>query len=225
MAGIIFPGNTFDYTYIHGKAILAAGKSFISVSDEYFCSDKFRMPDLKILDLIFGEEKSVASPGNNKTIDFKIYTPEFMNRIKELSEAGVNIFMSGAYVGTDLYQAGDSTAIDFAIKYLHFTHRTDHAVNKGEVYATDYAFRNFTGSFEFNSAYSPSVYSVESPDAIEPAGEHAICAFRYSQKNLSAGVIFEGNNRTMVLGFPFETILKEENRNFLMMQILKFFEK
>ncbi len=44
MAGKIIPGNTFDYPYIHGKAIMAAGHSFYSVSDEYFCSDDFN-PD------------------------------------------------------------------------------------------------------------------------------------------------------------------------------------
>ena len=36
--GKSIPGNNFDYPYIHGKAIMAAGHSFYSVSDEYFTS-------------------------------------------------------------------------------------------------------------------------------------------------------------------------------------------
>ena len=223
-AGNIIPGNSFDYPYLHGKAIIATGYSFYSASDEYFCSGKFNSSSWKIVDLIFGEEKSTPFFNDSSLVDFKIYTPEFMQIIMELTQYGTNIFMSGAYVGSDLAIPGDSAAIKFAGQYLHFLPRTGHSVRKGEVYATDYRKPAFTGTFNFNTEYSGSVYSVEAPDAIEPSGNGAICTFRYNENNSSAGVTFRGDYRTVILGFPFETIISETHRNLLMKQVLNFLE-
>ena len=47
---------------------------------------------------------------------------------------------------------------------------------------------------------------------------------RYSENNLVAGTAFDaGNYRTVVIGFPFETIEKSEHRTHLMKQVLDFF--
>ena len=70
--------------------------------------------------------------------------------------------------------------------------------------------------------YNPTIYKVESPDAIEPKGNDAKVLFRYKGDNKTAGVCFDGNYQTIVLGFPFETIINEIERNELMGQILKY---
>ncbi len=225
MAGTIIPGNTFDFSYTHGKAVLAAGHSFYSISDEYFCSDSFDPSLWKTIDLLFGEEKSTPFFGDSSVIDFRIYTPEFMKRITELTEKGAGIFMSGSYVGSDQIMAGDSTAIKFAAKVLHFLPRTSHSVKTGNVYATDYTSTSFTGSLNFNTGNPGPVYAAEAPDAIEPSGNGANCSFRYLENNASAGISFRGRYKTVILGFPFETITAEDDRNRLMKQVLKFLEE
>lgn len=225
IAGRVIPGNNFDYPYVHGKTVMTAGYSFFSVSDEYFCSEDYDPVLFKIVDLIFGEEKSTPFFKNTSRVDFRIYTPEFMSRIEEVTKSGTSVFMSGAYVGTDLTDSPDSAAIKFAGRFLHFLPRTGHAVRKGEVYATDYAKPDFSGNYKFNTDYSESIYSVEAPDAIEPSGPRAICGFRYRETNASAGIMFNGKYKTVILGFPFETIFDEGERNLLMKQILNFFEK
>jgi hypothetical protein len=225
MSGKIIPGNTFDYPYIHGKAIMASGHSFYSVSDEYFISPDMDASSFKIIDLIFGEEKSTQFFNDTSRIDFCIYTPQFMEKIKQVTQTGTGIFMSGAYVGSDLLASGDSTAIKFAEQTLHFLPRTGHAVRIGKIYATDYAKPAFSGKFNFNTGSSPSIYSVEAPDAIEPAGKGSVRTFRYTESNASAGVAFKGGYSTVILGFPFETILHEEQRELLMSQILNFLRK
>jgi hypothetical protein len=225
MEGKVIPGNSFDYSYIHGKAILAAGCSFYSVSDEFFTSAAFNAAPFKIVDLIYGEEKSTPYFNDTTKVDFKIYTPEIIQKITELSESGTNIFLSGAYIGSDLLPAGDSSKLKFADKILHFRPRTGHAVKRGDVYATDYAKPVFSGNLSFNTGFSGKIYTVEAPDAIEPSGKGAICAFRYSENNTSAGVAFNGSYKTVILGFPFETIVNEDNRNILMKQIIDFFDK
>ena len=225
ISGTIVPGNTFDFSYIHGKAIMAAGHSFYSVSDEYFCSEKFNPSGMKTFDLIFGEEKSTPFFNDTSVIDYKIYTPEFMQRLTQLTESGAGIFMTGSYVGSDQIVQGDSTAIKFAARTLHFLPRTGHAVRSGNVYSTDYTKASFTGAFDFNTGFSKAVYTVEAPDAIEPAGKGANCSFRYSENNSSAGVSYKGTYRTVILGFPFETVTNENQRDILMEQVLNFLEK
>jgi len=224
-AGRVNPGNTFNFPYVHGRAIMSAGHSFFSVSDEYFTSSSMDDQDFMVIDLIFGEEKSTQFFRDTSRFDFRIYTPEFMKKIEQVTQAGSAILMSGAYVGSDLLTYNDSTAIKFAEKTLHFLPRTGHAVRSGNVYATDYAKPAFAGEFSFNTGYSPPFYQVEAPDAIEPAGKGAICSFRYAENNASAGVTYNGTHKTVILGFPFETITNEKQREQLMGQILKFLKE
>jgi hypothetical protein len=223
--GKIIAGNTFDYPYIHGKSIMAAGRSFISVSDEVFEGQGFDFAQYCAADLIFGEEKTTLSADDSSRKDFEIYTPGFMNALEKMTASGVPIFMSGSYIGTDLQIAGDSMTVARVKKMLHFNHRTDHAVRSGHFYATDIANQAFTGGYTFNTADSPGIYAAEAPDAIEPADKGSITAFRYSENNTSAAVIYRGVPGTVVLGFPFETIISSDERDAFMRQVLNFLIK
>ncbi len=225
MEGKVIPGNTFDFTKVHGEAILANGYSFISVSDEVFNQSSFNTSPFDVVDVVLGEEKSVPSFMKKGVKDFQIYTPAFLNKLKELSDNGKGIFLSGAYTGTDLLETGDSTAIKFAAKVLHFQWRTNHAVNNGEFYATDDSAPLLQGNFSFNASYDPAIYTVEAPDAIDPEGSGAKTIFRYKQNNSSAGVGFRGNYRSVVCGFPFETLKTDQERKEFMLQILNFLKK
>ena len=131
--------------------------------------------------------------------------------------------MSGAYVGSDFALQNDSVAEEFASKVLHFIWRSNHAVKGGGVYATDYARSIVQGELQFNTAFQPEVYAVEAPDAIEPSGKNVVTAFRYKENNASAGTIYNGTYKTVILGFPFETIMSNTERDALMKDILDFF--
>ncbi|WP_430814834.1 hypothetical protein [Carboxylicivirga sp. RSCT41] len=222
--GNIIKGNSRDNVMIHGQAILKAGYSFISVSDEVFESAGFDASSFKAVDIILGEEKtSVSYKGNAPK--YKIYTTAFMNKIKRLTANKQRVFMSGAYVGSDIKLNNDTLANDFAADVLRFKWRTNHAVKKGSVCSTDYAAPVFKGQFEFNTSHSQEYYTVEAPDGIEPVGINAVTAFRYSENNVSAGTLYNGEYKTVILGFPFETVMNEKERDKLMKQILTFFFK
>ncbi len=223
-AGMIVPGNTFDYPVIHGRSIMAAGRSFISVSDEVFYSEEFDILPYCAADLIFGEEKTTFSAYDSTRTDFKIYTPAFFNSLERLAAASIPVFMSGSYTGTDLTMAGDTALVSHAAALLHFKPRSGHAVKSGTLYSTDIALPAFTGSYTFNTGESGAVYGAEAPDAIEPSGKGSYTAFRYSENNTSAAVMHRGKVKTVVLGFPFETMLYDNERNDLMRQILDFLQ-
>jgi hypothetical protein len=220
--GRIIPGNTFDFPYVHGLSVMAAGKSFISVSDEVFIKEDFDLSPWCAIDLIFGEEKTTASVYDPDKKEFQIYTPEFLRSLERMKQASIPLFMSGSYTGTDLMMLADTTAAATVMKTLHFKPRTDHAVRTGELYATDIAQSHFAGSYAFNTGSADSSYAAEAPDAIEPADKLTFTALRYSENNTSAAVMHRGEVRSFVMGFPFETISTQTERDSLMKQILNF---
>lgn len=60
LEGMKIAGNTFDYPFIHGKAIQAAGKySFVSCSDEAVENGLVTLEDYPVVDYILGLEKKI----------------------------------------------------------------------------------------------------------------------------------------------------------------------
>jgi hypothetical protein len=65
------------------------------------------------------------------------------------------------------------------------------------------------------------MYRVDAPDAIKPVGNRAKTWLRYTENEFSAGVYSEANNyKSVVLGFPFETVLGQQERHTFMNEIL-----
>ena len=222
MEGNLIPGNSFDNTILHGKSINDAGYSFISSSDEAFCDPVFNADTYRTVDIIFGEEKTTKSLSGKL---FKVFDEALQSKVREFIGKGGNVFASGAYLGSDHIINSDTIAQKFANEILHFKRRTNHAVREGTIYSTDYASGLFDGTWHFNTTFHPTIYKVEAPDALEPYGEDAITTFRYLENNSSAGIAFSGKYKTVVLGFPFETIIDKKDRDELMEQILSFFDK
>ena len=204
---------------------MAAGYSFVSVSDEVFSNDSYNSEPFNFIDIIYGEEKNTSSLKDNSIIKYKVFAPAVRQKIKQYTESGGNLFISGAYIASDYILNDDTLAKKFAESVLHYSWRTNHAVKNGEVFATDYARQIFNGKWIFNTTYNPDIYIVEAPDAIEPFGEGAVTAFRYGENNSSAGICFKGEYKTVVLGFPFETIIEKNQRIDFMKQLVNFFEK
>ena len=222
MEDMIIPGNSFDNTILHGESIVNSGYSYISCSDEAFSTAEFQIDPYQTVDIIFGEEKTRSDrPGEM----FKVFDEAMQTKLRDFVGKGGNIFASGAYVASDHILNEDTIAQKFVNEILHFKWRTNHAVRKGTIYSTDYAKGLFDGTWNFNTTFHPSIYKVEAPDALEPFGEGTITAFRYSENNTSAGIAFNGKYKTVVLGFPFETVIEKEERDLLMEQILSFFGK
>ena len=224
MEGKVIPGNSFDFPAIHGKAIMASGYSFTSVGKEAFCRANFDLSPYFATDIILGKERSTPGLKDPAAMDFKIYTPAFKTKISDLTKKNGRLFLSGAYIGSEFGERNDSLTADFARDILHFNWRTGHASKGGEFYTTDFARKWLNGNWNFNVEYTPDIYSVESPDGIEPAGKNVITAFRYQENNVSAGILFNGNCRIIAMGIPFETIVERSERNRLMEQIIRFFE-
>ncbi len=221
----VVPGNSFDYPYVHGKALKANGLGFISMSDEAFENQNIDPSAFSIFDLIFGEEKTtkrlIGFPGR----DFTVFTPKMREAITKLvMTEGAKIVVSGAYIGTDLALCGDTLAKKFAANVLHFSPRTNHASKSGLIYTVNSLRTINSEQYPYINGWNPSIYKVESPDAIEPAGKGAAVLFRYFGDNKSAGIWYKGNYQTVVMGIPIETIATDSARNDLFHQLLRMMD-
>ncbi len=220
----VMPGNTFDFSYVHGKTLREAGYSFTTVSDEVVMSAKVDLGQYDFVDIILGEEKETSAPKSIYPREFVAFPIELRNAIEQYCNQGGKLFISGAYVGTDLYVKSpvDSSAIKFATNTLKYFWRTDHAATTGGITSIDSIFKSIIPDLEFNTNYHPDIYTVEAPDAIEPSTPQARTLLRYSENNISAAVGYRGEYGVVVLGFPFETIIDENDRNRMMQAVLEY---
>ena len=235
---MVIAGNTFDYPAIHGEAILKAGYSFTSCSDESIVhpdsSPKGRetqicMNDYKYVDLILGKQcQTKMGRGGIHPLEFKTFSKEMQNAITNYCQAGGNFFVSGAYVASDLWDnrlvKANEEDKKFAMEVLKYKWRVGQATRNGKVKSVASPFPEITGSYTYYQDLNPESYVVESPDALEPAAQGAFTILRYPENNLSAGIAYKGNYKTCVLGFPFEAIRTVTERELLMKAILTFFE-
>ncbi len=230
----LIAGNTFDYPYIHGSAIKNCGYPFISTSDEAFRDGWIDFKNYKIIDLILGEEKTAIFPDINPEYstsmmineNYKVFPEKLKTRVKAFLENNGNLFLSGAYIGSDLVGNKDTTQNDikFAREVLKIDWQTNHAAVTGKFYSVDSLFIQSNDIFHFNTEYQPDLYAIESPDAIDPANG-AKTILRYSENRFSAATAYLGNDYSVIVfGFPFATIVEEDWRNQVMKTVLTSFQ-
>ena len=224
----VIAGNTFDYPAIHGAAILNAGYAFVSCSDEAVEDGGVSLNDYQTVDLILGKEcQTKMGRGGITPLQYKTFSQPMQEAITAYCNQGGNIIVSGAFVGTDLWDNRLTTSEEadkkFATDVLKYKWRVGQAALKGKVKSVASPFPMLTGNYTYHNELNEESYVVEAPDAIEPAGKDAYTVMRYSENNLSAGVAYQGDYKTYIMGFPFETIRTKAERETLMKAILTFF--
>lgn len=221
---MVVAGNTFDYPAIHGKAIAENGYSFISTSRDAVTDGQVNMKQYPLVDLILGKQKQTKIGRGVFDAKYKTFSTELQSKIKEYCLNGGNIMVSGAFVGSDLWDTEHISKADqtFASEVLKYKWRVGRAAIEGNVKSVASPFTQLEGNYSFHQQLNTDMYVVESPDAIEPVGEHSHTIMRYFENNLSAAIAYADQYKTMVVGFPFETIKEEKERIAFMKNILEF---
>lgn len=211
LEGMKIAGNTFDYPFIHGKAIQAVGKySFVSCSDEAVENGTVTLEDYPVVDYILGMEKE--DPVHK--VYYKTFSSAMQRIITSYCQSGGNLFVSGAYVGSDMSGTqGNREFTEKILKYGYQSSMTDKSSNR---------INGLGRTITIPRAPNETSYAVPAPDCIVPV-DTAFPVFTYVPGNQSAGIAYKGNYRTFVLGFPFESIQSEADRATIMAGILGFF--
>ncbi len=227
---ILVAGNTFDYPYIHGLSIKNAGFSFVSSSCNSLADSMVNLNNFKIVDLILGEQKKThwqkSIEDSLQGIRFNPFPGYLQTLIDNYCKQGGNIFISGSYVASGLFETDNSIARDtsFAHNILKFTLDSPDAAKTGEVYSSGEAILPKSFSLKFNQHLNPSIYDVWAPDAVGIFGGSQVF-LRYKENQFPAGVAYKNLYGSVVLGFPFETINSIDKRNLLMKSVLNFFSR
>lgn len=211
-------GNTFDYPYLHGKAIQAAGGySFVSCSNEAVESGAVDMTLYPVVDMILGLEKSTPPQENRMNTTYKTFTPGMQRLIERYCKGGGSLFVSGSYVGSDMVHTADEKAFTREVLRFDAAGALQDSYS-GEVYGLN-------RSMFIPRLVNEESYAVSQPDCLTPVDD-AFTAFVYGDGLSSAGVACNtGGYSTFVLGFPFESLTRDEDRAYLMKGILNFFER
>ena len=221
-------GNSFDYPFLHGKGFAEAGYTFVSASASSVENGSVDLSNYKVVDWILGKQREWTVARGAKPPKYKTFNKTQQQKITDYCNNGGNIIVSGAYVGTDFWdnKFADQTDRDWAQQTLRFKWRNNRGAVTGKIKSVASPFESISGNYEYYNKLNSESYVVENPDAIEPADENSFTILRYSENNLSAGVMYKGEQyNSCVLGFPIESIKIEKKQIKLIKNILDEFEK
>lgn len=226
----VVAGNTFDYTTVHGKSILKAGYSFVSSSVKAVEDNAASLNNYKLVDLILGKQKEVKNGRGVMPNRFKAFTPQLIDALTACTQQGTSVFVSGSYVASDIWDgvsAPKQSDKDFVEKILGYTYMDCQATVKGEAHSVT-TVNNPDAmpvdvQYSFRTKINRFMYSVESPDGIKASDDKGSTWLRYSDNNIPAGIVSDrGAYRTVVMGFPFETVMSGNKRDAMMNSVLQF---
>jgi len=222
----VIAGNSFDYPFLHGKAIKMAHFSYSSCSVDAVNAGIVPLNQYKLVDLILGKQKQTFIGNSKKSVEFKTFPLVLQQLLINYCFGGGKLMVSGAHIGSDLYVGKNVLREDkqFMELILKCKFKTENASVAGGVRVVNTPSKLLQKhNFSFYTQPNDKSYYVESPNAIDPVGDGAFTFCRYTENSLSAAVAFSGAYKVCALGFPFEIIENEKDRNKLMGSILDFF--
>ena len=211
--GALLAGNTFDYPAVHGRSIAQAGWSFVSCSREAVQDGSVDLNGYPVVDLILGlQKRSLQDTIFYK--DYSTFTPVLQQKITAYLNNGGSLLSSGSYVGADMIS--DLADEQFTTNVLHY--RWEGPLPS----STENAVKGFRSKLEIRRNATATAYGVTRPDVLSPT-KRGTTLLTYTKSGLTAGVGFkERNTRCLTLGFPFESITSDRERDKLMRSILKY---
>ena len=206
-AGEIVAGNTFDYPAVHGRALLALGYPFYSMSREAFCgSDATAFA----VDLICGKQARTPVGRGAMPERYPVWTDPLLEALRKTVEGGGHLLVSGASIASD--STSDPTVKAFLEEVLGIQLANPFGTNTGCI-----------ADMPFSADRNGEIYCVERPDGLKPAGKGAKVWLRYPGSSYAAAVANQGDKaRTVSLGVPIETVIRPEDRQWILGQALDF---
>lgn len=220
----VIGGNTFDYPALHGRSVVAAGYSFCSASVLAVERGEASPEHYPAVDLILGKQRATTMGRGVRKAQFPAFSPALQAVLRSYLSQGGALFASGSYLLTDLWAGGD-TDRDFAERYLQCSFDRSGAAERGRVRVVTSHGGFSRGEYRFHDQPAPHAYPVEAPDGLKPAGKEAFPVMRYLNNGRTAGVAGGGAGRTFVMGFPFESLTEDGQRDRLMDEVLGFLLK
>ena len=206
-AGEIIAGNTFDFPAVHGRALMALGYPFYSMSRDAFCGID---EPVYAVDLICGKQGRTPVGRGAVPDRFTVWTEPLLAALRKVIGTGGNLLVSGAAIASDA--EGDPAAGAFLEQVLGISLASAFGTNTGRI-----------ADMPFSNELNEDIYCVERPDGLRAAAKSARIWLRYPGSLFAASVCNQGENfKTVSLGVPIETVLEEADREWILGQALDF---
>ncbi len=204
-AGQTVAGNTFDYPYVHGQTFFRLGYPFYSMSRDAFVEND---TPAFVVDLICGKQARTPVGRGAFPERFTVFPKALTDALRTAVEQGSNLLVSGANIASD----NDADAAAFAEEILGYRLASAFGTNTGTL-----------AGMPFSAHPNETVYCVERPDGLRPAGEGARAWLRYPGAPYAGAVTRQAETyRAVSLGVPVETFLRATDREWVLRQALEF---
>ena len=202
----VIQGNTFDYPYIHGKALRDNGFSFSSCSKRALAdglTPKVPLENYEVVDLILGEQCDAPL--------FELYPTELQQVLfNYVQKKKTKLIITGAYV------ASSKKSEVFTQKGLRYTLKSDSATQNGVISSPDE--REF---YQLQMLPNNKQYFVQNVQSLAGVDRKTKVIFHYADTELPAAIRVGKRANIIVAGFPFECIITDEQRMLLMKKMLE----
>jgi hypothetical protein len=236
MAGKKIAGNTFDFASVHASRLLSLGYTVWSSSEEAFSTEDHIRKGAWAADIVCGKQVTTPSADSIST-RYRVFPERFQEALKDFTSDGGNILISGADIGTDVWDQVYPVAKDsaytadtkkFITETLGYKWLTNYASRTGQVWVMKTPAVSLSGLAKpFNYCHTPGngIYCVETPDGILPSDGNGATFLRYQDTNISAGVCYSGDGYKVVsLGFPIETVTDKDTVDDIFRTAMGYFE-
>jgi hypothetical protein len=200
--------NSFDYAVQHGGSIGAAGIAFDSASNEAVESGAVGLAGYEGVVWILGEELS----------PFETFSAAEQTIVTNYLSGGGTLFVTGAYLATELDNGGAGQAFYENTLGGDFVSAS---AGTRQIIGVAGAFLSGIPLSLYGNADAP--YDVASADVIQPfAGGTTIINYK-GRTTKPAGFAYDaGTYKSVVFGFPFESIVDSGIRDQIMDGVLDF---
>ncbi len=205
---MVIQGNTFNYPYIHGKALRDNRYSFSSCSKNAILLfpefvEGSNINKYEIIDLILGEQCDTQL--------FELY-PTFLQQalFGYVQQKRSKLIITGAYV------ASSKNSELFTEKGLRYKLLQDSASVSGVINSPSQLMH-------YNLQIWPNKkqYFVQNVQALTGVDKNTKVILEYDDTKLPAAISVGRKSNIVVVGFPFECIMGDEPRRYLMKLLLE----
>ena len=203
-------GNTFDYAIRHAVAVSEA----TAAGGARYAADGATSAALGDEVDFLGYEALIWQAGEESTAD-ETFSDDQQAQVLAFLEAGGRIFASGSEIGWDLQERGSPGDQAFLRTAFQAEYAADDAATYRVQALADATFAEIA-PFTFDDG-SAGTYNVDFPDVFA-AAEGAFVSLRYEG---TGGAAIMGS-RSVLFGFPFETVVDSATRTALMQGVLRY---
>ena len=211
--------NARNYVVEYAAALADCGLGFASAHSAAVGSGRVPLADYATV---------IWAAGNESTAD-ETFSAAERERVTAFQQAGGSLLVSGAEVAWHLGRAGGPSAAErqFLQQVLHAALLSDLDDDAGTDRLRPVAGAGFDdlGEIQFGSA-AGARYAVNFPDVLTPVGFGTRAALEYAGGRPGAAAVAydgaSGGGRTLLFGFPWETVAPAANRTVLLANSLEF---